>query len=820
MPHPPSRVEARRKFPVDASFLALLALIIVSITTLYVSSERNFHWWIDWYNRTLDVVTAFQKSPSKAIQEIQQSLVQERNRLFTLPLVPFILAFGSSRLVYEISLALVYLLPLPLVMGAIATQLIQAHSRTVFWLTALLTLLIPVGWMPTFIGIPDTGGAVLIGLATLVYLQDVRLKQWWRIPLIGLLIGLSILLRRHFVYGGIAFFGALTVQALLFFALEVRKIPQKANSRWDRFRFGNPYARALRNLLSYGVQIGLIAATTLTTLLIVAPEFTHRALTTNYRTLYTSWTLPFGDIVKLYASFYGWATWLMVAIGLVLGILTRALVWEAISFVSLWGVFSLIVWLGVLRYANVFYSLHVTPLVAIGLIIFIWITWIKLSGKVRTLVLAVVGCYLVSNLVIGLSPIGKFDNFFRPLFAINIPPLVRTDYDEVVRLVNYLRQLTPNKELIYVVGYQRLQLDSSLLIAAERVLYSPKRRTLNILFAPQVDSRDFYPIESLLQAKYVVVPNPLPDYPGDPTKVPAVGEWLPNKELDVVKVVFDAFTQNWKFAQDFKRLPVQFALEGGAVVNIYQRIRPTSMETAMQTLDEMQQRIGERPGGQHDWLILSQPLNRSFVNVNPDNTYRVVFYYTRRHRLSNAAPSGNRKAVAYKEREALRASDRRDSDSDSEALATQGASERASARKLSRSAKQNPKGRESPLADTQRSRSLRPRFTRSADPTYGMGTSFLYLGALPEKAEVSGAITFLAKPCVKSSLRLAVLNKQGQVISSTEEKYITRNLPRFKLSVRGTDSAYLLLDVLNYDKNNSINFCTLELNNLTVSPQK
>jgi hypothetical protein len=720
MPLPRRRVEVSQNVLVNAGFLALLTLIIVTITSLYVSSERNFHWWIDWYASTIQIADALRESPSEAIQLVMGSLVRERNRLYTLPLIPFILVFGSSRLVYEVALALVYLLPFALAMGGIATQLIRVHRQSVFWSTALLTLLIPVNWMPTFIGIPDTGGAVFIALAALVYLQDVRLKRWWRIPLIGFLIGLAMLLRRHFVYGGIALLSAITSQVLIFFSAEVRKFPYLA----------------LRNLLLGGVQIALMAAMALTTLMIVAPEFTSTALTTDYRTLYTSWSLPLGDIVSLYAAFYGWTTWLMVAIGFSAGILTRSVALPAVSLIGLLGIFSLIAWLVVLRYANVFYALHVTPLVVIGLVAFIWTTWIRLTGKVRTLMLAVVGCYLVSNLVLGLTPMGRFNSSFRPLFALNIPPLVRTDYEEVVQLVNYLRQLTPNKEPIYVVGYQRLQLSSSLVRAAELVLYGRERRILNILPAPEVDSRDTYPLETLLQAQYVVVPNPLPDYPGSPIKVPAVGEWLPNKELDVVKVVFDAFTQNWEIAQDFKRLPVQFTLEKGAVVSIYQRTRPTSVETAVQTLAAMQQQIGERPGGQLDWIILSKPLNNYLVGQNTDNTYELVAYAQER------------------------------------------------------------------------------------DRTQELRYSFLYLGSLPEKAEVTGAITFLGAPCVSSSLQWTMLNKEGQIVSSTENQLSPKDSSDFSLSIFGKNAAYLLLDVMNYDNNDFVNYCTTQINSLAVSNPK
>ncbi len=821
MPRASRRVEVRQKIRVNAGFIALLALIIVTITFLYVSSERNFHWWVDWYYPTIRIAAAFRDSPSEAIKLVQQTLVEERNRLYTLPLVPFILIFGSSRLVYEIGLALVYLLPLPLVMGAIATQLIPAHKQTVFCSTALLTLLIPVNWIPTFMGIPDTGGSVFIGLAALVYLQDVRLKQWWRVPLIGVLIGLSIILRRHFVYGGVALLGAMALQGLVFFAAEVRKLPRKesTSSRGatqtsadvngvaplalarrgafvsKRFRrnqdltgrsreanlpleqsmlmtgrsgqissnslplrtkrnkslrdifaliaLGLANTTAWRNLLLLGVQLAAIGASTLATLYLVAPQFTQAALTVNYRSFYKSWSLPFHDIANLYANFYGWATWLMVVIGFLSVILTRSVTLPAANFMGFFGILSLIVWLVVLRYANVFYALHITPIVVIGLVAFIWTIWIRLRGNVRAIALSSVGCYLVSNLVFGLAPIGKFDNFFRPLFALNIPPLVRTDYDEVGRLVKYLLDLAPNEEPIFVVGYQRLQLDSSVVKIAELILYESDRRILNVLQTPKVDSRDEYPIEPMLQAQYFVIPNPLPRYPGDATKVPAIGEWLPDKEVDVVNVVFDAFTQNWEFAQDFKRLPVKFTLENGAVVNIYQRIRPTSLSTAVRTLHTIQQKVGERPGSQKDWIILSKPLKNYSVNYSQNNTYSLIAEYKP---LDSASTVPNR--------------------------------------------------------------------------TKNSASSFLYLGSLPEKAEVTGAITYLDKPCVSSSLRLTMFNKEGQIISSTATNYSPQDFSNFRLPISGKRPAYLLLDVLNYDKNNAVNSCTTEISSLAVSPKK
>lgn len=131
MPLPQRRVE-RPNLHVKAGALALLAVLTVTITWLYIASERNFHWWIDWYAPAVHVADTFRESPQRALQLVEQSLDRERNRLYTLPLVPLILVFGDSRFVYEIGLALVYLLPFALVMGAIATCLIPVHPQAIF----------------------------------------------------------------------------------------------------------------------------------------------------------------------------------------------------------------------------------------------------------------------------------------------------------------------------------------------------------------------------------------------------------------------------------------------------------------------------------------------------------------------------------------------------------------------------------------------------------------------------------------------------------------------------------------------------------------
>jgi hypothetical protein len=605
----------RLRHSVNWSLFALLLLLTAIATVLYTSSERNFHWWIDWYYRTIEVATAFGQSPTAGIVNVLQSLGTERNKIYTLPLVPFILVFGESRLVYQIGLAIVYLVPFCLVMGGLGTQLIPANRSAVFWSTAFLSLLIPVNWIPTFLGIPDTGGAVFIGLAIWIYLQDIKLKSWWRVLAIGILLGLSILLRRHFAYGAIAVLVAMGLQTLLFFFATKQTKPQLP---WQK----------LRQIV---VKIGLIGIICFVTLAAIAWQFTYNALATDYRGLYASWSFPVNIIIGLYAAYFGWATLILATIGFLAGILTRTLSLPVFSFIWIFAVVSAVEWLIFLRYANVFYCLHLTPIVVLGLASAVWTIYLRLKVKFRHFALTIVAYYLISNLAIGLTPLGNFQHPLRSLWALNIPPLVRTDYDEVIRLVAYLRQIATNKKPIYIVGCQRLQLNSSMVRAVERIVYKPQDLyNLLLLGTPQVDSQDFYPLERLLQAEYVVIPHPLPNFDGDFTQVPVAGEWLPLKEHDVVTVVSDAFAQNWEIARDFRLLPIQFRLADGAVVNIYQRLRPTSVETAIQTLAAMQQRIGKRPGGQLNWISLSHLWQDNKVARNITRTYRLVAYSARR----------------------------------------------------------------------------------------------------------------------------------------------------------------------------------------------
>jgi hypothetical protein len=628
-------------------------------------------------------------------------------------------------------------LPFRLLLGAISAQLIPVDPRRVFWSTVLLSLLIPMSWIPTLRGYLDTGGWVFVALAIWVYLQDVKLKSWWKVPLIGFLLAAAILLRRHFAYSAIAFLGAATLQAIIeFIVLIYRRETALPSPKNQDTALPFPYVDGDKNqdtavpfpyrgLFEAGVKLGLIAVTSLTVLMLVAGDFTRSALTVDYGNLYAAWSLPVSDILTRYVSFYGLGTWLLVVIGFSAGILRRILVPGAAVFVGLFGVLSLVEWLLMLRYGYLHYTIHVTPIALLGLSAFFWTTWLTLKGKSRYLMLGAAGFYLVVNAAVGLIPV-KVD--LSRLFVANFPPLVRSDYGEVVKLVEFLRKLAPNEEPIYVVGASN-SFNANVLRQANRKVNPPEDWwKLNTIGRPQIDSRDTYPLPELLQAQYAVVATPFQQVlPGDE-------QVLRSHEQDVVKVVYDAFTQNWEISRDFQLLPEQFKLENNVTVSVYRRRRPTSIPTAVRTLERMQRQIVDRPGTQLDWISLQQSVYTSAnysVSRKSGNVYKIVT-----HPIKNSKQ---------------------------------------------------------------------------------LDTSFLYLSAISDKAQVTGKLNLLNSQCPGISLRLTLWDNQGKLIDSAVMAYGAKSAIDLNLSVGGKNPIYLLLEVLSSDKQDLTNQCQLEINNLAVS---
>ena len=94
------------------------------LCVVYVRTERTVHFWdfAGYHNLVWRTASAFRESVAAGIVFVHDSLGQSYNALFALPLAPLQALFGSSRLTYVLSVALVYHVPYAVVLGLIAAR--------------------------------------------------------------------------------------------------------------------------------------------------------------------------------------------------------------------------------------------------------------------------------------------------------------------------------------------------------------------------------------------------------------------------------------------------------------------------------------------------------------------------------------------------------------------------------------------------------------------------------------------------------------------------------------------------------------------------
>jgi hypothetical protein len=568
----------QRALAINFSGLLLLMLLSIAVCSAYVSRERCFYSWdyAAYHQESVHQALAYRASPVTGLKNLARSTAYDYPYTYCQPLVPFLLVFGSSRMAYEIGLTLLYQVPFFLIMGAIATRFIDRAGRAVLWSSAFLIFFFPLAWAPMLRGYPDVGAAALYAFAVWLYLRDMQLRKWRQIVAIGLCLGFCPLFRRHFGYDVIAFFLAIGLQTAF---VMVRNM--KEDSR-----------KACRDAFAKGLRLGMIGLVFLGLILTVGHKFVRHALETNPTILYASYMRPPAEVLKSFIHSYGLATLFLAAVGYVAGFIKFPHARSAIVFLPWLAAFTAVIWIFDVRQLGVHYTLHIAILVYPGVILLFWAAWRSFRPAWRIPVFAFAGAMLLLNFSLGLSNRPWADNkpWIRSLVAAKHPPQQRADYEEIVRLVDYLRQNAANAPI--AVNGSSEWMNEDLLRQAEWQVYGENRAKLHITYCPQIDSRDSYPLESLLNAQYVVLTQPLRYH-------------LPPDQQKVVRVVGDAFAENWPIAGDFERLPEKFSLDSGITATVCKRIRPTSTATAIDALTKMVTRVGARPGTQDDWFFLT-----------------------------------------------------------------------------------------------------------------------------------------------------------------------------------------------------------------------
>ncbi|MFM8320215.1 MAG: hypothetical protein ACKOC5_04795 [Chloroflexota bacterium] len=542
----------------------------------YLRSEHIFYYWdyANFHNITQRVAGDLNDSLLRFVIDVGVSLAKDYNYLFSLPLVLFTCWLPLDRIGYVVRLALVSQLPYILAAGWLASLLVSEKRRLAFWLGAWTSALFPIAWAPALRGYPDVAAALMIALAIGLYLRRPTLDSRRQRLAIGLALAAAALLRRHYVYDLPAFFiaaAAAWAGALLIQRRAGQTLPLSALKR-----------QALDLVYTLLSAVGW--------LLLLGLPFVVLALMRNYGRLYASYELGVLETAGAYLAFFGWQSWLAATAGYVLALVRPGHVRRAgAAFVVVLGLVTWLVWISAVRNAATHYTLHLTVFLTLGISLLGYALMTRLSGLRRAAAGALFFAWLLCSFILSLSPAGA-QLTWQAGFAENYTPLQRADYAEVERLVGYLRQAAAGGQPVYTAA-SSAHLNEDLLKNAEQAIYH--ERLLNIQYVPYIDSRDYYPLERLLQADWVVLAVP-PQYTLKDTA-----------QQKVLTSVVEAFSTDWEIAGDFALQPERWQLQPDFEVQVYRRVRPTTLATAVQTYARLAAFINRRPAGQADWITLT-----------------------------------------------------------------------------------------------------------------------------------------------------------------------------------------------------------------------
>jgi len=505
-----------------------------------------------------------------AAQEVAWSVAHtDLNLLPAVPVAITMLGLGDSRSAYVASVMSVYGL------AVVAALLLAVRwgsadgLRPAAWgvvgATATAVLLFPALWRPVLIGYLGLGG-VALGLAifTLYLRADPLSIRWQQLVLIGFLTSMVALFRRWYGFWAVAFCAIVLLDGV-----------------WRLWKGRPSGRRELWRALRAPLIVGASAAATL--MVLAAPLLVHR-LTPGYGQEFVAYARS--------AGIAGRITELVREFGLIpLALTTLAavsLAWDRSTrrLGTLVPVQMAVTYLLMVRLQG--HGPHHWYLYLPGALLLVGLAAVRTLSRLDTA--RARGTVAIGLVAIGLVVTGSvYAEWFRPIADVMGPlvprhrvrPLQRQDLAEVHRLLAFLDgQIARREGYVYVLGSTGTLSDQSLAFA-NRSLGTAFRSPALILQSAHVDRRDGFP-RSLLEATYVVVPQP-------------VQNDMAAREQQVLVVPTDSFVRGENVARAFRRLPVEFLLEGGVRVWVFERVRNVSSDEVAELSALLRSAYPERP---------------------------------------------------------------------------------------------------------------------------------------------------------------------------------------------------------------------------------
>jgi hypothetical protein len=292
----------------DAVFLFIaLAPATVLLAVFFVRREDPVYVWDFRFYWTVfqhygELIASGAPWRAEALASIS---ADDYNPAAAILLAPLYTVLGGSREIYVSALATLYLLPAALLAALLATC-IGRGGRFAFLLAFLLAVLFVPFWRPTLRGMVDIVALLPLGCATLLILfrghSPAVERLFKRAIVIGTLLWIAFLFRRHFAYTIVVLFA-------LFAAVEASRAYSERNQPWTST------LRLLATLTSVVVFIALA--------ILLQWELFVRAVTTDYSSLYQAYQMPFASQIEAAVTRLGFGFIALAGLGVLLALQER-----------------------------------------------------------------------------------------------------------------------------------------------------------------------------------------------------------------------------------------------------------------------------------------------------------------------------------------------------------------------------------------------------------------------------------------------------------------------------------------------------------------
>ncbi|MDD3288508.1 MAG: hypothetical protein PHX43_05830 [Alphaproteobacteria bacterium] len=580
----------------SAAIKALVALLLLAQLVFvfsYVGAERTVYYWDHamYIGMASMLSGAFLDGFGHAFVAFKQSLGNDYNLIYSFPSLLGFALFGESRLVFIISNFLCFF-----VLQEIAVAWVLRKGLGLSWDRALLLgvgaiFLIPAAWVPLLQGYPDNSAAAALTFAFALTLDERR--EWRRALLLGLLLGGAVLLRRHYAYAVLSLLAVIGSFDLLYLYRQ----------------------RSLAFFKKLSLFYALCGGALLGTLWVVAPEFLNRAVGTDYNSLYQSYHKSPGTFLLYAVDGLGFLLIATTVCGLALLIAKKKVVAQKIAcLLTLW----LVVWSFGPAQLGPHYLLQLLPLCAAvgiaGVFVFSASTARWIGPAKAALLIALVAN---SGYALWFAPEGRAPNWRgNPgVFSTPNPPVVRTDYDELVALASYLQQTTSADDRIIAIG-SSFNFNQDILRAVYSDILHIGSFYLRFIQTPEIDGMQGPPFDPVATATVYVVPEPA-QYHLDP------------EGQRVVMAAAKLFPPPPERAGLFVRDDKTFVLQNGVKVGVWRRKNPvwTPRELRAVIKDIRAVAGGALVQGieiKRNWIITKQPL-RAMVALSKTDSVQGLF---------------------------------------------------------------------------------------------------------------------------------------------------------------------------------------------------